>query len=109
MEDLEWGKSQGEFAKQLCISEKLVNAESRRKKLGKAQIYDGIVVPTNPNSNRIPDARANHGKLKGKGKPKGKSNFRTGKWANWAEEVGGDNEGNYHMDQGEEEERGDQK
>ena len=79
MEHLGWGRSKGKFSKQLSIFEKLSNSESRGKKLGKAGIYDGSVIPTTPNSNRVPGSRPTYDRPKGKGKSEGKSNFRNGK------------------------------
>ena len=100
------GKTPGEICQAIKHFRKLVSSESRRKKLGKSEFYDVSVIPANPNSNRVPGSRANYGKSKGKDKPEGKSNFRTGKGANWIAEMGENNEGNYQLDQ--EEERGDQ-
>ena len=77
-DDLEkqgWGNFQEKFANQLRTFENLANSESRRKKLGKAETYDGTIIPTNPNSNRVPGSRAVNGRQKGKGKSEGKSNF----------------------------------
>ena len=65
-----WGKFQEKFAKQLSTFDNLVNSESRRKKLGKAEIYDGSVIPTNPNSNRVPGSKAVFDRQKEKASPK---------------------------------------
>ena len=104
--NLGWGQFPGKFAKQLRTFENLVNSESRRKKLGKAETYDGTIIPTNQNSNRAPGSRAVNDRQQGKGKSKGKtnfSNFRNGKDVNWTEEVGENNEENYQYEQEEEE------
>ena len=103
IEGLEQGNSQGGFAKQLRTVENLANSESRRKKFGKAETYDGSIIPANPNSNSAPGSGAVYDRQKGKGKPKGKSNLRNSKGAIWAEEIGGNNEENYQYEQEERE------
>ena len=74
----------GEFPDQLSIFEKMANSDSKRKKFGSAEIYDGAIIPTTQSYNRVPGSRGSN-QPKGKGKAKGTVVSRYNRWVNWAE------------------------
>ena len=59
------GNFQEKFAKQLSTFENMVSAESKRKKLGKAEIYDITIIPTHAHPNRVPGSRTVYDRPKG--------------------------------------------
>ena len=101
LEGLDWESPHQKFPEQLSIFENLANSESRRKKFGSEEIYEGVIIPTNQSSNRIPGSRGND-RQKGKGKAKGKATYRNSKEVNWAETIESNNEENYQYEQEEE-------
>ena len=72
------------FATQLSIFGKMVSSDSKRKKFGSAEIYDGAIIPTNRSYNRVPGSRGSN-QPKGKGKAKGEVVSRYPRGVNWAE------------------------
>ena len=78
LEELERRAFRKKFALQLSIFEDMVNYESKRKKFGPAEIYDGAIIPTTRNYNRIPGSRGSNprptneqAQAKSKGEAKG--------------------------------------
>ena len=70
LEELKWELLQKKFADQLSIFGNMANSDSKRKKFGPAEIYEGAIIPTTQNYNRIPGSRGSD-RQKGKGKAKG--------------------------------------
>merc|ERR1712105_247129 len=86
LEGLERELPQKKFASHLSILENMANTDSKRKKFGAAEIYNGSIIPTTHNVNRVPGARWNSSP-KGKGKAKGTGVQRNNRGVNWAETV----------------------
>ena len=86
LEGLEWELFQKKFARHLSILENMVNTDSKRKKFGTAEIYNGSIIPTTQNFNRAPGSRWNSSP-KGKGKAKGTGVQRNNRGVNWTETV----------------------
>ena len=70
LEELKWESFQAKFADLLNIFEDMVNVDSKKKKFGSAEIFDGAIIPTTQSYNRVPGSRANS-QPEGKGKAKG--------------------------------------
>ena len=70
LEELKWELPQKKFADQLSIFGNMANSDSKRKKFGSAEIYDGAIIPTTQSYNRVPGSRGSS-QPKGKGKAKG--------------------------------------
>ena len=99
LEDLTWGTSQKKFAGQLNIFEKMSNYDSKRKKFGPAEIFDGAIIPTTQSYSRVPGSRGGYQRFgKGKGKAKGAIGSRQTRWVNWTENTeNSQNEYNYQL------------
>ena len=59
LEELKWEPPHKKFADQLSIFENMVNSDSKRKKFGSAEIYEGALIPTTQSFNHIPGSRGN--------------------------------------------------
>ena len=70
LEELKWELPQKKFAEQLSIFGNMANSDSKRKKFGSAEIYDGAIIPTTQSYNSVPGSRGNS-HPKGKGDAKG--------------------------------------
>ena len=86
LEGLEWELFQKKFAGHLNILENMVNTDSKRKKFGSAEIYNGTTIPTSQSFNRVPGSRWTNTQ-KGKGKAKGTGVQRNNRGVNWTETV----------------------
>ena len=70
LEGLKRESPRKEFTDQLSIFGDMANSDSKRKKFGSAEIYDGAIIPTSQSYNRVPGSRGSN-QPKGKGKAKG--------------------------------------
>ena len=75
IEGLQWELRRKKFAEQLSIFGNTANSDSKRKKIGSAEIYEGGVIPTTQSFNRVPGSRGSN-QPKGKGKAKGTVGYR---------------------------------
>ena len=86
------------FAGQLNIFGEMPNYDSKRKKFGSAEIFDGAIIPTTQSYSRVPGSRGYQRFGNGKGKAKGEIGSRHTRGVNWAENTGNNqNEDNYHL------------
>ena len=98
LEGLEWELPQKKFANHLSILGNMVNTDSKRKKFGSAEIYNGSIIPTTQSFNRVPGSRWTS-PPKGKGKAKGAGVQRYNRGANWTETIETSEENNLYSGQ----------
>ena len=64
----------------------MANSDSKRKKFGPAEIYEGAIIPTTQSFNRVPGSRGSD-RQKGKCNAKGAFGSRNNRGVNWTETI----------------------